>query len=323
MKKILFFNKFHIGDHLFCKSFIKQFCQLNNTFDISLLINYNSFLFSDIPNLNIIISSIDNNYNNNLNINDITDTLNISNINNSNFIHHSNNINKFHETILHFIDNDIIYINLWIGTARNVQNLSTHHIEANILECNKYYNCIINYINKIYNLNMNLINNVEEFPIIPYTNIDNFLKFKSNNKKIIFYYNYNPKSGQKFNNINHEENIKYLSNKYNDYIIYCAIKPNYSNNNIISIDNFDYKIDITCENVAQSYYCALNSDIVFIFDVGASWYYLNNEFQEKFNGNCFHMTIYNNYYNKLNNNYTSNKNKIILLNPSHLYSINI
>jgi hypothetical protein len=335
MKKILFFNKFHIGDHLFCKSFIKQFCELNKTFDISLLINYNSFLFSDIPNLNIIISSIDNNYNNNLINNFIDplnitnnynnnliinfiDPLNITNINNNIFIYYLNIINKFHKTIHYFIYNDIIFINLWIGTA---QNLSCNDIEANVSKCNKYYNNIIKYINNTHNLNINLINNIHEFPIIPYVNIDNFLKYKSNNKKIIFYYNYYPKSQQSFDNINHEKNIKYLSNKYKDYIIFCAIKPNYSNSNIISIDNFNYKIDITCKNVAQSYYCALNSDIIFIFDVGANWYYLNDEFQEKFNGTCFHMTTYNTFYNKLNNNFINKKNKVILLNPCDLYSI--
>jgi hypothetical protein len=323
MKKILFFNKFHIGDHLFCKSFIKQFCEINKNIDISLLINYNSFLFSDIPNLNIIISSINKNYNNNLIINDI-DPLNISNINNNDFIYHSTIINNFNETIHYIINNDTIYINLWIGTARNIQNLSTDNIEANVIECNKYYNFIINFINNNYNLNINLIKNIDEFPIIPYTNIDNFLNFKLN-KKIIFYYNYKPKSGQSFDNINHEENIKYLSNKYKDHIICCAIKPTYYNNNIISIDNFDYKIDITCENVAKSYYCALNSNIIFIFDVGACWYYLNDEFQEKFKGIAFHITNFTNYYNKLNNNYknTSKKNKIILLNSLKLYSINI
>ncbi len=321
MKKLIFFNNFHIGDHLFCKSFIKQFCELNKDFDISLLINYNSFIFSDIPNLNIIISSDDKNYNNKSIINN-TEILNIININNTNYIHHSNIIKKFHPTINYFINDDIIYVNLWIASADNVENLSHKIIEANIAECNKYYNFIISHINNKYNLNINLINNIHEFPIIPYTNIDNFLNFKlkEHNKKIIFYYNYNPKSNQIFN-INHDENLKLLSNKYNDYIICCAIKPNYSNDNIISIENFDYDMNITCENVAKSYYCALNSDIIFICDVGACWYYLNDEFQEKFNGISYHISNNNNYYYKLNNNYTTKKNKMILLNSLDLFNL--
>lgn len=319
MKKILFYNKHHIGDHLFCKSFIKQFCELNKNIDISLLINYNSFLFSDIPNLNIIMSSVDKNYNNNSIINDI-DPLNIININNSNFIYHSTIINKLDENTHYFINNDIIYINLWISAARNIENMLPIYIEANIIECNRYYNITIDLINNKFDLDIKYIINIEEFPIIPYTNIDNYLNFR-NNKKIIFYYNYKPKSSQCFYNINHEENIEYLSNKYNDYIICCAIKPIYSNINIMSINDFGYNIDITCENIAKSYYCALNSDIVFIFDVGACWYYLNDEFQEKFKGISFHISSDCKYYNKFNN--TTRKNKIILLNPLDLKTLDI
>jgi len=326
IKKIILYNLAHIGDQLFCKSFIKQFCELNKNFDISLLINYNSFLFSDIKNLNVITPSIDNNYTNIniININGIDPKI-ITKYNNNDFIYHSNIINKFDVKQNYFINNDAIYINYWIATIHNIKDKNFSHIEANIIECNKYYNFIIDDINKKYNLNFNLINNIDEFPIIPYTNIDNFLNFrlKNHTKKIIFYYNYNPKSNQFFNNINHEENIKYLSNKYKDYIICCAIKPIITNNNIISIDEFGYNIDITCENVAKSYYCALNSDIVFIFDIGACWYYLNDDFQEKFKGIYFHITS-NNYYYILNNNYDNitKKNKIILLNPNDLYLIN-
>jgi hypothetical protein len=90
IEKIILFNFAHIGDHLFSKSFIKQFCELNKNFDISLLLYYNSFLFSDIKNLNIITPSIYSNYNNN-NINEIDSKSNI-NYNNNKFIYHSNNI---------------------------------------------------------------------------------------------------------------------------------------------------------------------------------------------------------------------------------------
>ena len=62
---IIFYNCGHIGDLLFSKSFIKQFCENNINYNISYIIHYNSFLFSDINNLNLIIPNNDNIYNNN------------------------------------------------------------------------------------------------------------------------------------------------------------------------------------------------------------------------------------------------------------------
>ena len=57
---IIFHNIAHTGDFLFSKSFIKQFCEINNDLNISYLANYNSFLFSDITNLKIITPNKEN-----------------------------------------------------------------------------------------------------------------------------------------------------------------------------------------------------------------------------------------------------------------------
>jgi hypothetical protein len=63
--KIIFYQWGHIGDGFFTKSFIKQFCELNDDHDISLMLKYNSFLFTDILNLKIIMPCNDNKYTNN------------------------------------------------------------------------------------------------------------------------------------------------------------------------------------------------------------------------------------------------------------------
>jgi len=298
--KIIFFNDWHIGDHLFCKSFIEQFCELNKEFDISLIISYNSFLFSDIKNLNIITPSIniqytDNNFNGHL-----YDPINNIIVNNNLYIYYKNIIDNFGKKKNYHIYNDeIIFINVWIGAADNFDFALS--IECDLSKCNNYFNNIINIINNDV-LKIKLINNLDMLPSIPYTNIDNFINYIAiNKKKTIFYYNYYPNSGQSFTNINHEYNIQSLSIKYNDYIICCAIKPEYIANNIIFIEQFEYNKDITCENVAKSLYCAMNSDIVFSFDVGACFYYLNNLLEQTFKGVWFHVACTNNYYKNIAN----------------------
>jgi hypothetical protein len=314
MFKIFFCNEAHIGDHLFIKSFIKQFCELNNNIDISLILPYNKFLFSDIPNLKIISPSNDYNYISEFNGN--IDPINSININNNEYIYLKNIFNQNFFDKNYLVNNNNIYIKTWIADCtHNNKNISicVLNLDCNLINCNNYYNTIINNINILYNFNIKLINNLNLLPTIPYTNIDKFLNYKEG-KKIIFYYNYNPNSCQMFDYINHNNNIKNLSDKYKEYIICCAVKPNYTADNIISIENFDYLKDATCENIAKACYCAMNSDIVFSFDIGACFYYLNDIFNETFKGKWFHVSSINKYYLKLNN--ILNNNKVIYKNPS-------
>jgi hypothetical protein len=303
IKKIIFFNNWHIGDHLFCKSFIEQFCELNKEFDISLIISYNSFLFCDIKNLNIIMPSINIQYTDNNFNGQLYDPINNIIVNNNLYIYYKNIIDNFGKKKNYHIYNDeIIFINVWIGAADNFDFALS--IECDLSKYNDYFNNIINIINIINNdgLKIKLINNLDMLPSIPYTNIDNFINYIAiNKKKTIFYYNYYPNSGQSFTNINHEYNIQSLSIKYNDYIICCAIKPEYNANNIIFIEQFGYNKDITCENVAKALYCAMNSDIVFSFDIGACFYYLNNLLEQTFKGVWFHVACTNKYYKNIAN----------------------
>lgn len=312
---IIFYNEAHTGDLLFTKSFLTQFCQLNKKFNISYVIQYNSFLFSDISNLNIIIPNNNNEYNYTDFNGNYIDPINFITINNdiyNNYIKiFNNNFDNVNYTI---IDNNI-YIKLWLKYHTN--NYTFAELECNIVNVNKYYNNIINNINNKYNLNINLINNYNLLYDIPYTNIDNFLLFKKYNK-IIFYYNYNPNTQYARELDNHDLNIDILANKYKDYIICCALKPNYKYNNVISLEDFGYIKDPSCENIAKAVYCAMNCDYVISFDIGACFYYCNNKFNEIFKGIWIHKNTNNNYnFNKILNN-----NKIIYIdNMDNIFKI--
>jgi hypothetical protein len=296
---IIFYNEAHIGDLLFTKSFLKQFCELNNNNNISYIINYNSYLFSDISNLNIIIPNNENKYNNNNFNGNYIDPTNYITINNDLYIMYNNFFNNKFDNNNYTMINNNIYIKLWIKYNDNNDN---NDIECNTLNINKYYNNIIYNINNTYNLNIKLINNCNLLNDIPYTNIDDFLLFRQN-KKIIFYYNYNQNT-LNTELTNHDINIIELSKKYKDYIICCALKPNCTDFNIISIEKFGYIKDPSCENIAKALYCAMNSDYVISFDVGACFYYYNSIFNNTFKGKWIHkITNYRYNFNKFLNDY--------------------
>jgi hypothetical protein len=305
--KIIFFNEAHCGDGYFFKSFIKQFCELNYNIDIYLMLKYNSFVFSDIPNLYFITASNDINYTDD-NFNGNNDPYNCINLNNNEYIYHYNILQQKFLNDNYLFINNIFYIKIWIGNS----NCATY-LECDLIKCNNYYNNIINTINNVYETNFQLIKYCSMLPTIPTTNINKFLLFKQN-RKIIFYYNYICNSGLSWiyhPDYNHDNNILYLSNLFADHIICCALKPNVSNVNIISIEDFGYVKDITCENIAKAYYCALNSDIVFSFDTGACFYYLNNSFNDYFKGIWYHVSLDTFYYNRINDILKNNKVKFI------------
>lgn len=305
--KIIFYQWGHIGDGFWTKSFIKQFCELNTNHDISLMIKYNSFLFTDIPNLKIILPCTVNKYTDNNFNGKSYDPFNNIILDNNEFLMYYNIVEEPFPNVFFKLLDDILYIKMWYGFSYD----SGLDIDCDIKKLNIYFNNIINNINNNYNLNLNLINDINLLPTIPETNIDEFLNFK-NNKKIIFYYNYYGNASQKFN-INHDDNIINLSIKYNDYIICCALKPNVNNNNIISLEYFNYIKEPSCENVSKAYYCAINSDIVYSFDTGACFYYLNNNFNDMFKGIWYHVQTVddNKYYTRINNQLKNDKVKCI------------
>jgi len=281
MELIFFSYNQHIGDTVLFKTFIKKFCECNNNYNFKMIIvnnsykYHNSFIFSDIPNLHLIY---DNNYNFN-----IWSPINIINNN--------------------------IYINIWIGASQNIFNIKSLDIVCNLFKITNYYNTIIEYINNNYNTNYNLIpKNYNELIIIPYTNIDNFLEFKKN-KKIIFYYNVLPCSGQPVPIRNHDIIIEKLADFYKDYYIICSNITNVNRSNVFdTIKLFKNKYSECCENAAKNINYALNSDYIIIHDVGVCYYILNDKIYD-YKGKIIHINNEHFYYNVLSSTLNINNYK--------------
>lgn len=270
MNIVFYGNNYHMGDIFFFKSFLKKFCEINK--NVHLLLQSkeykcnNYFLFSDIPNLNLVYN--DDGY-------------------------------KMYVYDNYKIINNNIYINIWVGVHYKYGNTNLKDIECKLMNINNYYNSIINYITVKFKLNYKLIpNNYKELPTIPYTNIDNFLEFKKN-KKTIFYYNVYPRSGQSVPVNNQDKIIEKLADLYKDYYIICSDRTKVNKINVINtIDAFNNDFKFDGENIAKYLYYGLNSDFIILFDVGACFYILNDKIKN-YKGKIIHINSNEYYYNAI------------------------
>jgi len=234
---------------------------------------HNSFIYSDIPNLEFIY-------------------------NDKKYLYYNYNYQIWYP--INIIDN-IVFVNVWIPDINMVFDVNVKELYCNLNKLTNYYNNLINYVNNNYYTNYNLIpNNYKELPVVPYTNIGNYLEFiKNKNKKIIFYYNVYPCSGQSFPINNHEIIIENLANIYNDYLIICCNKTNVNKTNVINTeDTFNNKHLENCENVARNFYYALNSDYIITVDVGVCLYILNDNIKN-YKGKIIQINNDNRFYNRV------------------------
>jgi hypothetical protein len=78
------------------------------------------------------------------------------------------------------------------------------------------------------------------------------------------------------------------------------------------MDDLGYVKSSSCENIAKALYCAMNSDMVFSFDIGACFYLCNSKFNKIFKGIWYHVSNNVFYYKQIND--VLNNNKFLLLN---------
>jgi hypothetical protein len=289
--KIVFFNSFNIGDTFFAQPFVKNIIENNgDQFEYYIMSKFNYFIYQSIlPNINIII-------------------------NHHRFLNQNNIILSSYDELVYndylfFKEQNILFINTWIG------NLAFGHLKGNAY-FNKYYKesvieCnIINYI-KSYEKMLNIILEKEKIkinynndpslavPIFP-PNLDihDFLSFKRNNsdKKIVFFNNYYPNSGQSLSIHNVDDRIRII-----DFFIkknYIVFLSHYEHdlqvykieNNIkdLYFTNVLFQMDINNKSCYNVYFCAKvahNCDISLYFDTGKNFTYVNQEFIDDYNKN--------------------------------------
>ena len=286
------FNNFHNGDLLFNEPVVRNLCKNNPHHTFVLFSQYNSYIFKDIPNLTV---QLEMQYNNN-----------------------------FFFTI---INQEHIVFNLWVGALASQYHITGFDIPS--LECNipNYFTSfkkILTYINETYHFNINFDNYSENtyLPKLPDTDISDFLSWKENrdnNNKLVFYYNYLPQSNQQIFTEDHSSFIINLASNMPDCtFIVPKSSPEIKNytlahkNLIICEEQFNYKEDITCENLIKNQKILEHCNYSIHFDIGACFYYIC-ESSKTSDNTILYLTKNTGYYNILRSAYKDISKKTILL----------
>ena len=225
------------------------------------------------------------------------------------------------------INTEHIVFNLWIaalGTQSHITGFDLSSLECNLPNYFTAFKKMINYINATHKFNINFDDYSEDtyLPRLPDTDISDFLRWKENrgnNNKLIFYYNYLPQSGQGIFTQDHSTFIINLATNMPEctFIVpkFCPEIKNYTlthNNVIICQEHFNYKEDITCENLVKNQKILEECDYSIHFDIGACFYYVC-ESSKGANNIVLYLTKTNYYYNNLQSNSKDINQKTIML----------
>ena len=300
--KIIFANNCSIGDIYFSQPFIKNIVQNNPQYHYYIYHQTCSYYFTDllepsikdvnkIPELKELIYNI---FDFKIDIDKLTNIHNLSS-----YVYRYNK------------EHNILIICTWLGILREKYEIIK---ELDMLSYNKGYELLINDIN--FDLNVNLIYdnliNLNLYPCVSHLDITKFKDFKEINsdKKIIFYYNFLPSSGQSFpikDDREHIEVIKSLNkNKNNIIVLTKKYKTELQFENIYYADDF---IDNVEYYDAKNFYfhaeMANISDYSIYYEIGRGFMYMNRTFIEENNSNIrIHISNSDryDYYSVLNSN---------------------
>jgi hypothetical protein len=272
MLSICFYNNLHIGDVFFSSAFIRKICSLNQNHLFYYFIYYGHALLNDINNLNCIYKYT-NNYSKELTIG-YNATENYIDIDKSIIdIFNENNNNKLFE--FKYNNQQFIGINMWCYAIKCD--------ELDNINMDIYFNNLINELNNKYNINLyyNISNHI--LPIIPIVQTDIFNSWynKLNNPKLVFIYNYYPRSiifpeMQFFYKLLYKLAIKYSK------LYFILPKYIYGFEQLDNIKFCDKHFNCLkekpdCINLIQNERISRYCDIIFTLPTGCSWFFLNSD----------------------------------------------
>ena len=183
-------------------------------------------------------------------------------------------------------------------------------IEGDLISYNKFYKFFIEKINAdlSFNLKYDDTFSLDIYPHVPTLSVDSFRNFKKScgDKKVIFYHNWLPSSGQKFPIKNVEEHNEVISFLALENIVLIADKKSYigNNENVYFADDFVENVEYyDAKNFYYHAQMAYESDYAIYYDSGRNFMYLNKTFIEDNNKNKrLHLGNTDYYYDKLNRN---------------------
>lgn len=294
--RIVFCNAWNVGDIFLAQPFINNIVNTNgDKYEYYVWIKYSHFLFSDLPNVK--------------NVNDSPELIQI--------LGNMSDYNR-HNYVL-YVNLNILVINTWIGTMNHTWNPSEgirelfkdYLEECNLISYLDCYRIILNMIRDNHAIQIAYDFTPElAFPTFPKNvPISNFESFKektmSENKKIVFFNNYIPQSGQitpLSTSIDYICVMLLLHNK--GYIVILPEEDPYvvkyirTNN----INNVHFCSDFIRDSVndfsssSELYYrskICVNCDFSIYLDTGRNFIYFNRDFIADFkDGRTNNMKIH-------------------------------
>ena len=276
--KLHLFNLFHLGDLFFNRPIVQNIVTSNPSCEVHMYCLYNFAMFQDIPGLTVHLAQ-----------------------SHPKWYILQQNLPFFK------IDDDTIAVNLWIATL--FTNASSGYTQDQI-ECQFYnyqialsnvFRSMMGYMN--VSLSLSILNKTELIPTLPPVPMDAFTSWYENHSssRLVFYYNYNPKSGQPVPFSNHTPILIRLATEYpNTLFLVPSAGPELSSiRNIIDCEKeFGYGPVESGENAIQLSNVADVCDYSIHFDVGACFYYLNrNLYCSKHT--VLHVAVHDYYYRNL------------------------
>jgi len=295
--KIVFSNNCSVGDIYFSQPFIKNIVTNNPDYDYYFYHMTSSYYFTDLlqPNIkdvNKIPEFKEELYNVFGFRIDVDKLINIHNMSNYTYRYDSNN--------------NILLICTWAGRMMNDYSA----LECNMINYNEVYKRMIDDINNDLELTLNYKDTIslDVYPSVPTLHIDKYREFQKLHcdKKIIFYYNFLPCSGQKFPIKSKEEHNIIIENLAEQAIVVITDKKSYfgNNKNVYFADDFIENVEYyDAKNFYYQAQMAYETTFSVYYDLGRSFMYMNKTFIEDNNKNIrLHISNNEYYYNTLNKN---------------------
>jgi hypothetical protein len=303
--KIYLYNLFNNGDIFFNQPIIRNLCMNNPDHEFTMFCKNNSFILSNIPRLTTQLSV-------------------------SNFV-------KNVYDIYFFIDENTIAINVWIGALaahHNITNTTLEKIECNLEEYVFAFKNILNYIKNQHNISIALDDySISEFsPILPPVCIDEFSTWydgRKDNNKLVFYYNFYPKSNQKVPVIDHDSLLKELLKEHSSIIFILPtvsqeleefIKKNGITNVMDCSKQFNCPEKVSSEALSKFQKIAEKCDYSVHFDIGGCLFYCHDQLHLT-KSKVLHFSITDFFYKRLVKNCPAIKDKVTFMEAKNVCEV--
>ena len=304
--KIYLYNLFNNGDIFFNQPIIRNLCMNNPEHEFTMFCKNNSYILSDIPRL--------------------TTHCTIANFKNRAY------------DLFFFIDENTIAINLWIGVLAAVPNItktSLEKIECNLEEYVFALQNVLSFIKDQYHIVIKMDNyNTTLFSIaIPPVSIREFEEWnltRDNSNKLVFYYNFLPKSNQKVPVLDHDSLLKPLLTEYSSFTFLLPsisaeleefIKQNEIKNVIDCSKQFNCPETVTSETLSKFQKIAEKCDYSIHFDIGGCLMYCHNQCHLGKN-KIIHFSVNDFFYERMIKNCPAIQTKVLFVlvkNVSEVY----